>query len=70
MFKREVDVWSKLKHINVLPLMGYAFVERDGLQYPLLVSEWMGGGSAWQFVNTAPDKKISRVLELVRFICV
>ena len=38
-FEKEIYVWSKLKHPNVLPLLGYAFDADTG--YPMLISPWM-----------------------------
>ena len=35
LFKKEIDVWSNLKHVNVLPLLDHA-VDEEG--FPLLVS--------------------------------
>ncbi|KLO19298.1 WD40 repeat-like protein [Schizopora paradoxa] len=39
---REVYIWSKLEHENVLPLLGF-FLE--GGEFPHLVSEWMAKGT-------------------------
>lgn len=61
LFEKEIYVWSKLKHENILPLLGYAFNPLTG--YPSLVSEWMENGSAWNYVNQHPE---ASVLNLVR----
>ena len=61
LFEKEIYVWSKLKHENVLPLLGFAFDEGTG--YPLLISDWMDSGSAWSFVRSNPN---CNVLHLVR----
>ncbi|OCB88527.1 kinase-like protein [Sanghuangporus baumii] len=53
LFEKEIYVWSKLRHKNILPLIGYAFSNGHG--YPLLVSEWMDNGSAWTYVQQKPD---------------
>ena len=47
-FAKEVYVWSKLSHPNILPLLGYAICEET--RFPLLVSEWMHHGTAWSYV--------------------
>ncbi|PAV22495.1 WD40 domain containing protein [Pyrrhoderma noxium] len=46
-FVKELTVWSKLKHQNVLPLLGYYV---DG-NYPYIVSEWMENGTARRYVQ-------------------
>lgn len=43
LIEKEIYIWSKLKHANILPLLGYVL---DNSGYPLLVSEWMVNGSA------------------------
>ncbi|OCB88110.1 kinase-like protein [Sanghuangporus baumii] len=53
LFEKELYVWAKLKHKNILPLLGYAFEQKSN--YPLLVSEWMENGSAWDFVKSHLD---------------
>ncbi|KAI5119291.1 hypothetical protein M0805_008206 [Coniferiporia weirii] len=49
---REIDIWSKLFHPNVLPLLGY-IIEENSL--PLLVSKYMEGGSALKYVQDHPE---------------
>ncbi|KAL5496066.1 hypothetical protein ACEPAH_3159 [Sanghuangporus vaninii] len=49
LFQKEIYVWSKFNHENVIRLLGYSF---DNYGYPLLVSKWMRDGSAWAFVNS------------------
>lgn len=48
-FEKEIYVWSKLEHANVLSLFGFAIEESSG--YPLLMSEWMANGSSWSYVK-------------------
>lgn len=64
LFEKEIYVWSKLKHDNILPLLGYAFDDRTG--FPMLVSKWMINGSAWDYVRKNPDLGV--VMQLVRNI--
>ncbi|KAL5483167.1 hypothetical protein ACEPAI_8396 [Sanghuangporus weigelae] len=56
LFEREIYVWSKLDHENILPLMGYAIDTTTG--FPLLVSRWMENGSAWTYVNSHPNPDV------------
>ncbi|KAL5523365.1 hypothetical protein ACEPAF_1632 [Sanghuangporus sanghuang] len=60
LFEREIYVWSKLNHPNILPLLGFAIDDSSG--YPLLISEWMENGSAWEYVTRNPS---CNVLNLV-----
>jgi serine/threonine protein kinase len=48
LFEKEIYVWSKLKHDNVLPLLGFAFAGDSG--FPMLISEWMDNGNALAYV--------------------
>ncbi|KAL5512633.1 hypothetical protein ACEPAG_3286 [Sanghuangporus baumii] len=63
LFEKEVYVWSKLKHENILSLMGYAIDSMTG--FPLLVSEWMENGSAWTYVNSHQDPDVLRLSKVV-----
>ncbi|KAL5512468.1 hypothetical protein ACEPAG_3121 [Sanghuangporus baumii] len=60
LFTREIYVWSKLNHRNILPLLGYAIDKSTG--FPMLISEWMENGSAWNFVTRHPDCDIMHPL--------
>ncbi len=42
--KHELRIWSQVgsNHPNVLPLLGCAFLEEFGWEYPVMVSEWVG----------------------------
>ncbi|KAL5532021.1 hypothetical protein ACEPAF_5585 [Sanghuangporus sanghuang] len=60
LFEREIYVWSKLDHENILPLMGYAIDTMTG--FPLLVSRWMENGSAWAYVNSHPNPDVLRLV--------
>lgn len=62
LFEKEIYVWSKLDHPNVLPLLGYAFANE--FKYPLLVSEWMDKGSAWSYVRAHLKCDIVRLVSL------
>ena len=60
LLEKEVYVWAKLRHNNILPLLGYAFDPSTG--YPLLISRWMDNGSAWDYIQSHPT------IELVSFV--
>ncbi|KAL5480686.1 hypothetical protein ACEPAI_9626 [Sanghuangporus weigelae] len=60
LFEREIYVWSKLKHPNILPLLGFAV--DDSTRFPLMISEWMENGSAWEYVTRNPS---CNVMDLV-----
>lgn len=45
-----------LSHPNVLRLLGY-IVEENG--FPSLVSDWIEGGTALEYVKTVPNADIS-----------
>ncbi|KAL5522390.1 hypothetical protein ACEPAG_8406 [Sanghuangporus baumii] len=53
LFEREIYVWSKLNHPNILPLLGFAV--DDSTRFPLMISEWMDNGSAWEYVTRNPS---------------
>ncbi|PAV14643.1 WD40 domain containing protein [Pyrrhoderma noxium] len=53
LFEKEIIVWSRLQHANIVPLLGYTFDINTG--YPLLISEWMENGSAWVYINCNPN---------------
>ena len=62
-FEKEIYVWSKLQHPNILPLLGFAFDIDTG--YPMLISEWMENGNALAYVRkTDPPSDV-----LLRLVC-
>ena len=58
-FARELCIWAKLQHKNVLRLIG--MVVTEGV--PSLASEWMPNGTMNQYLKTHDGVDI---LELVR----
>ncbi|KLO08220.1 kinase-like protein, partial [Schizopora paradoxa] len=50
---KEVRVWSRLKHDNILPFLGF-FLEGEK-RIPNLVSEWMERGTVTAFVRVRPS---------------
>ena len=59
-FARELCVWARLRHTNVVPLLGITVVDR----VPSLASEWMDNGTVIKFIKAQPG--VSRLL-LVSF---
>ncbi|THH07779.1 hypothetical protein EW145_g3155 [Phellinidium pouzarii] len=59
---RELHIWSKLHHPNVLPLLGYTI--DDGV-YPALISRWMSNGTSIQYLKDNPG---TNVLTMVKGI--
>ncbi len=49
---REVRLWSKLNHPNVLPLLGY-FLEGP-MAIPNFVSQWMKNGTLVDYMKHRP----------------
>lgn len=61
---RELLVWSRMKHPNILGLEGFAYDEND-LSIACIVTRWQENGNVFHYVSrTKPD--LYRRLELVR----
>jgi hypothetical protein len=41
--KRELELWSKVNHNNILPLVGIARIDGDA-NMPAFISPWMEAG--------------------------
>ncbi|KLO16775.1 kinase-like protein, partial [Schizopora paradoxa] len=67
-FFKELYIWSKLDHPNVLPLLGY-FIE-DG-ELPNLVSEWMERGTLHDYMKNvvSNDQKLAMVIGIASGLC-
>ncbi|EJC99226.1 kinase-like protein [Fomitiporia mediterranea MF3/22] len=48
---KELAIWSKLDHTNILPLLGYV-MEGD---YPSVVSEWIENGTVGTYLKANPN---------------
>jgi serine/threonine protein kinase len=57
-FKRELGIWARLEHENVLTLIGLVYVE--GM--PALASEWMENGTMNEYLNEHTDANICEVV--------
>ncbi|OAX32428.1 kinase-like protein [Rhizopogon vinicolor AM-OR11-026] len=57
--RRELQVWLKLRHPTIVPLLGIAFPHPRG-PFPALVSQWMPSGTLYIYLEkqnlTAPEK--------------
>jgi serine/threonine protein kinase len=61
--RREILVWQRLNHENVLPLLGT--VSHFG-RFMSMVSPWMDNGSLMQYLQEcADDMSLARRLQLV-----
>ncbi|PVG01091.1 kinase-like protein [Serendipita vermifera] len=50
-FQRELRTWWKLRHPNILPLLGYIHEDESNDIYRALVSPWMEGGTAADYIK-------------------
>jgi len=56
---REIKVWARLEHINVLPLLGYSL---EWSAFPALVSPWQPNGTANDYVRDKPQTVVLHVV--------
>ncbi|KLO11696.1 kinase-like protein, partial [Schizopora paradoxa] len=63
---REICIWAKLYHENVLPLFGF-FTEGDNAM-PAFVSEWMERGTLNDYMKTFPRASFTTLLMAPRQI--
>ena len=47
---KEIKIWAKLSHPNVLPMLGYV-LNWTGSIYPSLVSPWMENGTLRDYMK-------------------
>lgn len=62
---KEIRIWSRLCHPNVLELLGY-IIEENG--FPSLISDWIANGTALEFVRSNPEVDIFPLVRLFRMI--
>ena len=67
MFRKEIHVWSKLLHQNVLPLLGFTYRLLPNLKLASLVSPWMPLGSARQYLEYRSAEERTRMVRYHRF---
>ena len=71
--RREVKVWSKARHTNIVPLLGTVedFPNTEpgtGLMSTGMVSPWMANGNLADYLTRNPTLVISNKLDMVRDI--
>ncbi|KAL5481088.1 hypothetical protein ACEPAI_10029 [Sanghuangporus weigelae] len=68
LLRKELSVWSKLRHTNILPLLGFI---KEG-DYPSVISEWMENGTIKQYMKSKPsvdpEPLISGIAAGVRYL--
>ncbi|PVG01099.1 kinase-like protein [Serendipita vermifera] len=52
-FQRELQTWWKLRHPNILPLVGYIHEDENIDIYQALISPWVEGGTAADYIRLA-----------------
>ena len=63
---REVLIWKRLSHPNVLPLLGVSMSKNP--QYFHIVSEWMPNGNVKEYIRSNPKaNRLRLVSPAVRF---
>ena len=61
--KRELGVWKRLSHPNIVPLLGKAYGAKFGSDYPCMISMWMPKGTLAEYIETRP--LLSQRIQLV-----
>ena len=65
MITREFSIWAKLRHKNVLPLLGYCTYNGA----PTMISPWMDSGSILDYWIANEGRAGARsFLDIVRFL--
>ena len=63
MLFREIRVWSRLDHPNILGFLGYML--ENGV--PSLVSGWMENGTASKYVKNHPDCNLKQIVSQIMY---
>ena len=50
---REVIIWKRLSHPNILPLLGVSVSKNP--QYFRIISEWMSNGNVMEYITSNPE---------------
>ncbi|KAG1731477.1 kinase-like domain-containing protein [Suillus paluster] len=58
MFRRELELWLRLKHAAIVPLLGIANVDSP---FPALVSQWMASGTLYMYFEQGTIALSSKV---------
>ena len=59
---REVLIWKRLSHPNVLPLLGVSMSKNP--QYFRIISEWMPNGNVKEYIRSNPKANRLRLVSL------
>jgi len=59
---REVLVWKRLSHPNILPLLGVSMSKSP--QYFRIISEWMQNGNVTEYIGSNPEANRLRLVSL------
>ncbi|KAG8899704.1 hypothetical protein FRC00_001064, partial [Tulasnella sp. 408] len=62
---RELHIWARVEHPNIIPLIGYCFDENSGT--PLLISPFMANGNVSAYI-TRTEPPIEQRLRLVSYL--
>jgi len=62
---RELEVWGRLMHENILPLLGVAAGDYAGSGCVALVCPWMENGTLERYLTAYPKMALRRKLQLV-----
>jgi serine/threonine protein kinase len=57
---REVLIWKRLSHPNVLPLLGVSVSKNS--QYFRIISEWMPNGNVMEYIKSNPQTNRLRLV--------
>ncbi|KAI9569759.1 hypothetical protein HD554DRAFT_1995351, partial [Boletus coccyginus] len=49
--RREVGLWKRLDHPNIVPFLGTAQGEEFGSNYPCMVATWMPNGTLSNYIE-------------------
>jgi len=54
---REIRIWNRIDHPNILPMMGYIIESKDGA-FPALVTPWMKDGTLREYLAANPEAQV------------
>ena len=57
---REVLIWKRLSHPNILPLLGVSVSKSP--QYFRIISEWMPNGNVMEYIKSDPQTNRLRLV--------
>ena len=63
---REVLIWKRLSHPNVLPLLGVSVSKSP--QHFRIISEWMPNGNVMEYIKSNPEANRLRLVRSASYI--